>query len=96
MTDHDRIKRMAQEAGDWSNTSELARDVMNGLGDFSPTVRAGDCMVKGHMASEYGEDGRTYWTSDDLRRIAQACNEVADWLDARHALTPLHSEAEPG
>ena len=68
---------------DWSETSELARDVMNELGDFGPTIRAEDVMVKGYMACNDGDDGRTYWTSDDLRRIAQGCIEVADWLDKR-------------
>lgn len=67
----------------WEDTSELARDVMKELGDFSPTSHPANVEVKGYLHCDEGDDGRTYWTSDDLRKIAAGCVEVADWLDAR-------------
>lgn len=59
----------------WSSS---ATRWMTELGNFSPTVNVENRCVKGHLA-----DGRTYFDSDELRSIAKACNEVADWLDNR-------------
>ena len=67
----------------WEDISDNAKDVMNELGNFSPTVRPENVEVKGYLHCEEGDDGRTYWSSADLRRIAQGCVEVADWLDKR-------------
>lgn len=68
---------------DWEAISEKARDVMKELGHFGPTTRAEEGLVKGYMACDDGDDGRCYWSSDDLRKVAAGCIEVADWLDAR-------------
>lgn len=69
----------------WEDVSERTRDVMKELGNFGPTVDAIDRAVKG-WTYEDGECGKTYWTSDDLRQIAAACIEAADWLDRRAEL----------
>ena len=52
------------------------------LGNFSPTVRKDDRLVKGYMLDEDGS-GKVYLSSGDLREIAKSCVEVADWLDKR-------------
>lgn len=67
----------------WEDLSIDARQWMRDLGEFGPTVHAAKREVKG-----YGIDGKTYYTSEDLRGIAAACTEVADWLDRR-------AESEP-
>lgn len=69
----------------WAQLPETTHDVMRELGGFSPTVHPHACEVKGYMLDDNGEGGRVYWTSDDLRQIAVACNEVAQWLDDRAA-----------
>lgn len=73
--------------GEWINeVSESARDVMDDLGNFGPTVHALNREVKGYtMDSDTGECGKCYYNSNDLRRIAAGCIEVADWLDKRAA-----------
>lgn len=71
----------------WADVSIEARSVMDELGNFSPTVNHQYKEVKGYtLDSESGEGGKTYWSSDDLRTTAKACNEVADWLDKRAEL----------
>ena len=60
----------------WEDTSELARDVMKELGDFSPTSHPANVEVKGYLHCDEGDDGRTYWTSDDLHRIAQGLSLI--------------------
>jgi hypothetical protein len=37
---------------------------------------------------------KAYFSSDDLRQIAAACNEVADWLDKRAEDEKPNVEAE--
>lgn len=69
----------------WKDISDNAKGVMQELGNFSPTVNPANVEVKGYLHCDYGDDGRTYWSSDDLRNIANGCIEVADWLDARAA-----------
>jgi len=69
----------------WEDLSDNARAVMKELGDFGPTSRPLEAMVKGYMACEEGEDGRTYYGPSDLREIAAGCIEVADWLELRKA-----------
>lgn len=61
----------------WEDISENAGYWMEFLGNFGPTVHVNNREVRGYM------DGRTYLTSNDLRELAIALNEVADWLDKR-------------
>lgn len=75
----------ANELAEWEKLSSNAHDVMKDLGDFGPTVHAYAREVKGYIRCEDGEDGRTYYDSNDLRRIAEGCLEVACWLDLRAA-----------
>jgi hypothetical protein len=68
----------------WEDLSELARDVMEDMGNFGPTIKPGSREVKGATYDDvYGGVIKTYYSSSDLREIASACNEVADWLDKR-------------
>lgn len=67
----------------WEALSGNALEQMRELGDFSPTTRASDKMVKDCTLDADGDPGKTYWDSEDLRKIAAACAEVADWLDKR-------------
>ncbi|MDI1253843.1 hypothetical protein [Thermomonas sp.] len=68
---------------DWNDISADAREVMQELGNFGPTFHPGDRQVKGFMIDSDGDAGKTYWDSNELRRVAAACNEVAAWLDKR-------------
>ena len=68
---------------EWTEVSEDARDWLKMLGGFGPTVHAKQRELKGCLHSEYGEDGRTYLDAGDLRNIAAAMIEAADWLDKR-------------
>lgn len=68
---------------DWNALSANALEQMRKLGNFSPTYNAQNREVKGYALGEDGDGYKTYWTSEDLRKIAAACNEVADWLDER-------------
>jgi hypothetical protein len=68
---------------EWGDISDKGRAWMRDLGNFGPTVNTRDRMVKGCMLDDDGEAARTYLDSADLRGLAAACNEVADWLDAR-------------
>lgn len=67
----------------WDDVSESARAVLRDLGNFGPTVTAAHRMVKGYMSDDGGGSASVYYTSGDLRLMAQACNEVAEWLDER-------------
>lgn len=64
---------------EWTDVSENARDWLKMLGNFAPTVHAKNRELKGCLADE----GRTYFDAGDLRNIAAACIEAADWLDKR-------------
>ena len=68
----------------WEDVSSLSRHTMRELGEFGPTVNAEDRVVKG-VTFDDGDPCKTYWSSGDLRQIAAACAEVADWLDKRAA-----------
>lgn len=69
---------------DWeTDLSPKARRVMRELGGFGPVTDASRRTVKGYTYDEDGIGCKTYYTSDDLREIAEACLEVADWLDDR-------------
>ncbi len=64
--------------------SNNAKSMMLFLGCFSPTTNAEHKTVKGHMADQNGDgNGKVYLDSGELRELALACNEVADWLDKR-------------
>jgi hypothetical protein len=67
----------------WPDISEDARSWLKMLGDFGPTAHAKNRELKGYIAADEGEDGRTYLNSRDLREIAASCIEAADWLDKR-------------
>ncbi len=64
---------------EWTDVSEDARDWLKMLGNFGPTVHAKNRELKGYLSDE----GRTYFDAGDLRNIAAACIEAADWLDKR-------------
>lgn len=66
----------------WEDLSKQARDAMKDLGNFGPTVKVQDRKVKGFTYAGEGT-AKTYYSSADLREIAIACTEVADWLDKR-------------
>ncbi len=85
-----------QSDREWEDLSDNARDTMEGLGNFGPTSNPLNAEVKGYVACEPGEDGRTYYGPDDLREIAAGCIEVADWLDARRAAAQLAQAAKEG
>ena len=61
------------------DVSEDARDWLKMLGNFGPTVHAKNRELKGYL----GEEGRTYFDAGDLRNIAAALIEAANWLDKR-------------
>ena len=67
----------------WDDISDKGKAWMRDLGNFGPTANAKERTVKGYMHDDDGGDGRTYLDSGDLRGLAAACNEVADWLDKR-------------
>lgn len=71
-----------QSAMKWDDVSEKTRQVMKELGNFGPTVHPQNRELKGYTDDGDGL-GKTYWSSDDLRGIAAACVEAADWLDKR-------------
>lgn len=68
--------------------SESSRGWMRTLGNFTPTVNPLYREVKGSMLGEYGESEKTYFSSGELRELATACVEVADWLDLRATSQP--------
>jgi hypothetical protein len=68
----------------WKNDlSDKTREVMQWMGNFSPTYNVEDKEVKGYKLYTDGESGKAYLTSDQLRDISDACLMVAEWLDKR-------------
>lgn len=67
---------------DWNNLSSLTKTWMKFLGNFSPTSNASERQLKGYMYDDEG-GGKVYLDSSELRELATACNEAADWLDKR-------------
>ena len=68
---------------DWDKElSANAMVWMKFLGDFSPTCNEARKELKGYMFDESG-GGKAYIYSGELRELARACIEVADWLDKR-------------
>lgn len=71
---------------EWDDLNRSTRDWMAALGEFVPTVVVENREVKGvTYDQEEGGPGTTYWSSNNLRAIARACIEVANWLDERSA-----------
>lgn len=70
---------------DWDkDLSNNAKSMMKFLGRFNPTIHAQHKTIKGYMHNSDGE-GKVYLDSGELRELAIACNEVADWLEKRAA-----------
>ena len=63
--------------------SESAKAWMKLLGNFGPTVHADRREIKGVTVDDDGDHVKTYYDSGELRELAAACSEVADWLDKR-------------
>mgnify|MGYP007072040832 CR=1 FL=1 len=63
--------------------SGSAKAWMKLLGNFGPTVRAESREIKGVTVDDDGDHVKTYYDSGELRELALACTEVADWLDRR-------------
>ena len=78
-----------REFCEWGKLPTNALDVMKELGNFGPTVNAAHREVKGYMLDDEGDGVSRYWSSDDLRNIANGCNDVAEWLDQRAAIEQL-------
>lgn len=68
---------------EWEDLSKEIKSWMNFLGSFSPTSDVIARCVKGYMADIEGDGGKVYLNSAELRELASACNDVANWLDAR-------------
>ena len=79
----------------WEDLSDNARAAMKMLGEFGPTSIPLNAEIKGCVACEEGEDGRTYYGPDDLQEIAAGCIEVSDWLIRRRAAAQL-AQAQEG
>jgi hypothetical protein len=62
----------------WSELDKETLGWMDELGNFSPTVKIEDKQLKGHT-----DEGKTYYCSSDLRQLAKACLDAANWLDER-------------
>ena len=67
----------------WNILSGRARDTMRELGNFGPTVNVNERMVKGYMLGDDSEAVKVYFSSSELRAIAQDLIEVAECLDKR-------------
>lgn len=67
---------MPQAPAEWRSLK--CANVLKELGEYSPTVHAVNKELKGHH-----DGGKSYITSDELRELAAACIEAADWLDNR-------------
>lgn len=67
----------------FEDLSQETRDWLRDLGQFSPITDAKRKTLKGvHHDPDEGP-GKWYISSSDLREIAKACIETADWLDLR-------------
>ena len=68
------------------DVSSETRTWLETLGGFSPTVHVADKELKGYLHCDDGDDGSAYITAKELREIATACEEAANWLDERYDL----------
>lgn len=71
---------------EWSSLK--AASVLKELGEFGPTVNPVNRELKGYI------DGKCYYDSKDLRELAAACIEAADWLDLRAAMAATQPSKE--
>jgi hypothetical protein len=62
----------------WEDLPEETLHQMQVLGNFGPTVNVKYKEIKGCM-----DEGKTYFDSTDLRKMAEAFTHVANWLDRR-------------
>lgn len=73
---------------DWkTDIGSLTQTWMKFLGNFGPTVHEQERMLKGYMHDDEG-GGKVYLDAGELRELAAACNEAADWLDKRAESVP--------
>ena len=68
---------------DWkTGISSLAHMWMNFLGGFCPTAHEQKRELEGYVHDADG-CGKVYLDAGELRELASACNQAADWLDKR-------------
>lgn len=72
---------------DWNEVSEKTRQLLDEFGSLGPTVNAGNKELKGYMIDKGGDAGKVYLSASDLRELAAACIEAADWLERRATLS---------
>jgi len=76
----------------WDELPERALETMKLLGDFRPLTDLTKKEVKGYMwdSEEYGTY-KKYFSSNQLREMAEDLNLVAQWLDdqAKNATNPI-------
>ena len=65
------------------DVSAEARETMDFVGGFSPTVKPEDQSLKGYVPCGDGELISAYLTAKDLREMAAHFAEVANCLEAR-------------
>jgi hypothetical protein len=65
-----------------SEFSDNAKEWLEFWGDCNPTVRVEDKTLKGYT-TDYDGTSSFYVSAYELREMAAACFEVADWLEAR-------------
>ena len=63
----------------WADLSLETRGQMRGLGDFAITTDGSN--IKGYGTFGDEEAGKSYWSADDLRKMAKAMLEVAEILE---------------
>jgi hypothetical protein len=69
---------------EWNELSKATLEAMEVIGNYGPTANPEGRTVKGYTwDADDGCGGQCYLDSRDLREIAVACIEVADWLDKR-------------
>ena len=68
---------------EWTEVSERARETMDLIGKYGPTITAEHRQVRGWSLDDEGDPVKCYLTAADLRLMAVDLVEVADWLDAR-------------
>lgn len=69
---------------DWDDLPKDVLDVMKELGNFSPTIRKDEGLVKGYVLdSDTGDHVKAYFDAEDLTKISVACQHVANWLIER-------------
>lgn len=67
----------------FEDLSQETRDWLDDLGQFRPTADAKRKTMRGVFNNPDGGNEQWYISSSNLREIAKACVETADWLDRR-------------